>query len=161
MKTTSLLSFSALLALASMVASVGCSQPVVQPFGEEDDEEESGSASSKKSSKKSSSDDEDEDTSSSSSNNNDQSSNPEPTDPTTPEPTDPTTPPSDDPLVCFDQCAASGPAAQYWSCSANCQDMQCDDNCWFQSQCGQNEDACIQALDACNAQCGDPFGQGQ
>jgi len=58
----------------------------------------------------------------------------------------------------MDQCAATGPAAQYWTCSAVCQDQNCDDNCWNQS-CGQNEQACESALDQCASQCGfDPNG---
>jgi hypothetical protein len=81
---------------------------------------------------------------------------PAPTNPTTPTPTTPTptTPvPGGDPQACMDQCAAGGPAAQYWSCSANCKDQACDDNCWNPT-CGNNSQACENALNACDAQCG-------
>ena len=70
----------------------------------------------------------------------------------TPTPT-PTPAPGGDPQACMDQCAAAGPAAQYWTCSAKCQDQQCDDNCWNPT-CGKNEQACESALDTCATQCG-------
>ena len=60
----------------------------------------------------------------------------------------------------MDQCVAAGPAAQYWQCSENCQDMQCDDNCWFGSACGQQEQACVQSLESCDQQCGFSASQG-
>ncbi len=156
MKTTSLLSLTAALALASMVASIGCTQPMVQDFETDEDDDSSEVTTSKKksSTKKSSATDDEGDTSS-----NTDTTTPPPADPGTP-PVDPGTPPSD-PMACFDQCAATGPAAQYWSCSESCQDQQCDDNCWFQSCGGAQEDACIQALDTCNDQCGNPFGPNQ
>ncbi len=70
---------------------------------------------------------------------------------TTPPPVTPA--PAADPQACMDQCAATGPAATYWTCSANCQNQQCDDNCWNPT-CGQNEQACESALDTCATQCG-------
>ena len=50
MKTTSLLALPFSLVLASMVASIGCSTPTLQPYDDigDDDEDESESASSKK-----------------------------------------------------------------------------------------------------------------
>ena len=57
------------------------------------------------------------------------------------------------PQACMDQCAAAGPAAQYWMCSAACHDQPCDDACWNPS-CGQNAQACVSALDTCAAKCG-------
>ncbi|MBX3258517.1 MAG: hypothetical protein KIS78_21070 [Labilithrix sp.] len=151
MKTPSLLSLSSALVLGSMLASIGCSTPVLQPFEEEyyEDEDDSSSASSKKK-KTSTNQTTSEDTTSGNTD-------------TTPPPADTTPPPDEtptDPMECFDQCAASGPAAQYWSCSETCQNQQCDDNCWFQSCGGAQEQACMDALDACDAQCGNPFGQG-
>ena len=69
-------------------------------------------------------------------------------------PATPTTPaPGGDPQACMDQCAATGPAATYWTCSAKCQDQACDDNCWNPT-CGQNAQACESALDTCATQCG-------
>ena len=149
MKTTSLLSLTAALALASMVASIGCSQPGIQEFDGDDEEETSGARPKKKATTKKTTSNDDSDTSSSNNG-------------STPPPAD-TTPPPDpsDPMACFDQCAANGPAAQYWSCSESCQDERCDDNCWFQSCGGAQEQACIQALDTCDDQCGNPFGGGQ
>lgn len=73
------------------------------------------------------------------------------TPPATPTPTTPT--PGADPEACMNQCAAAGPAAQYWTCSANCKDQACDDNCWNPT-CGQNAQACESSLDACATQCG-------
>jgi hypothetical protein len=58
----------------------------------------------------------------------------------------------------MDQCAATGVAAQYWSCSAVCQDQACDDKCWNTSSCGANAQACETALDTCAMQCGLPPG---
>jgi len=71
--------------------------------------------------------------------------------PTTPTPTTPT--PGGDPQACMAPCAAAGPAAQYWTCSANCQDQACDDKCWSPT-CGQNAQTCESALDTCASQCG-------
>ena len=159
MKTTSLLALPFALVLASMVAStVACSQPTLQPYdsGEEDeDEDEGSSATTKKPSKKSSS----------TSNNDNSSSAPAPSGTVPPPPSGTTPPPpppapGGDPLACMDQCVAAGPAAQYWQCSESCQDMQCDDNCWFGSACGQQEQACIQSLESCDQQCGFSASQG-
>ena len=77
---------------------------------------------------------------------------PEPA-PETPAETPTTTPAGGDPMMCMDTCAAAGPAAQYWTCSASCQDQACDDTCWNTS-CGQNQQACESALDTCASQCG-------
>ena len=164
MKTTSLLALPFSLVLASMVAStIACSQPMVQPFesdeGDDDDEDESSSASKKKSSKSKPAP---------SGTSNDTTPAPSGTVPPPPSGTTPPPPPpapGGDPEACMDQCLANGPAAQYWQCSASCQDIQCDDNCWFGSVCGQNEQACGQAIETCDQQCGffqddpnDPFG---
>lgn len=80
--------------------------------------------------------------------------NPTPAPTPTPTPTpNPTPAPGGDPQACMDTCAAGGPAAQYWSCSAKCQDQACDDNCWNPT-CGANAQACDNALNTCAAQCG-------
>ncbi len=155
MKTPSLLALPFTLVLASMVAStIACSQPSLQPYDNGDDEDESSGASTKKSSSKSS-------TNKSSGSN---TPAPPPTGTTPPPPPTGTTPPApaptDDPEACMTQCLANGPAAQYWQCSATCQDQRCDDNCWFGSVCGQQENACIQALDTCDQQCGFSAQQG-
>lgn len=34
------------------------------------------------------------------------------------------------PKARMDQCAATGVAAQYWTCTAACHDQACDDTCW-------------------------------
>ena len=155
MKTTSLLALPFALVLASMVASIGCSQPMLQPYDlEEEDEDDNSSASSKKKSssknKEKASTDESNDT-----------APPAPSGPVPPPPAEPPPPaPSDDPVACMDQCVAAGPAAQYWQCSETCQNIQCDDNCWFGSSCGQQEDACIQSLESCDQQCGFSASQG-
>ena len=78
------------------------------------------------------------------------------TKPTTPPTTTTPTPvpvPGGTPQVCMDQCAATGPAAQYWTCSAKCQDQACDDACWNRT-CGANAQACESALGMCSTQCG-------
>ena len=154
MKTTSLLALPFALVLSSMVASIGCSQPMLQPYDLEEDEDDSSSASSKKKSKKN------QDDSTETEGNGSTTPAPSGTVPPPPAEEPPPPPPSNDPLACMDQCVAAGPAAQYWQCSESCQDIQCDDNCWFGSICGQQEDACIQSLESCDQQCGFSADQG-
>lgn len=158
MKTTSLLALPFSLVLASMVASIGCSTPTLQPYDDigDDDEDESESASSKKKKTTNKNNSSSNDTSNS-------NTSPAPSGTVPPPPADstppPSTPPPNDAEACMDQCLANGPAAQYWQCSASCQDIQCDDNCWFGSVCGQQEQACGQAIETCDQQCGF-FGEG-
>jgi hypothetical protein len=155
-----------LLAISSIgvAALVGCAAPTVPSSGLDDGSgtpaDNGGSAATKVPPKQSTS------SSNSSSNSGGDTSTPSapaasattpPAAPTTPPPS--TLPPTGtDPQACMDQCAATGVAAQYWSCSAVCQDQTCDDNCWNAS-CGVNSQSCETALDTCAQQCGyDPGG---
>jgi hypothetical protein len=61
-------------------------------------------------------------------------------------------------MACFDQCTATGVAAQYWSCARQCRDQNCDTSCW-QQFCGQNDPACRSAMNMCMSQCGSPSQQ--
>jgi hypothetical protein len=85
-----------------------------------------------------------------------------PTTPTTPTtPTGPTTTPTDPAQACYVSCVApDAMTSAYVRCSlANCKidDSQCDDACWQQSGCLQNENACFATLDACDQQCPNGF----
>lgn len=64
--------------------------------------------------------------------------------------TTPTTGGDDPCLSCVG--GTNSPAGRYITCSDNCQDEQCDDNC-FNSACGGQEDACDSTLQGCEQQC--------
>lgn len=62
--------------------------------------------------------------------------------------------PAGDPQQCMDTCARRGVTLQYWQCGDNCQDQQCDEQCWNQFCGGTNAQACEQQMMSCESQCG-------
>jgi hypothetical protein len=156
MKTVQQLVAVSLLALTGIAAVAGCAAPAVPaPADDETAGADADQTAKLPPSKKKTTTNDDGNNSSSATPTPDTTPAPAPNPAPTPTPT-PT--PGGNPEQCMDQCAATGPGAQYWSCSAVCQDQQCDDNCWNQS-CAQNEQACGSALDACANQCGYKPGQ--